>query len=93
MPDSSHFVILLGCSGVWTTRAATADDDTLIRPSAERLPGHALTLSLEHLWQEIQTQKDLNLPAHKARQTDGLARWQMDGRIRQVEGQPGGYGL
>ena len=36
-----------------------------MRPASDRLPGHALALSLHKVWEVIQHQKDLNLPAHK----------------------------
>jgi hypothetical protein len=36
-----------------------------VRPASDRLPGHALALSLHKVWEVIQHQKDLNLPAHK----------------------------
>ena len=42
-----------------------AEEDTLVRVSSDKLPGHALALSLQKVWEVIQHQKDLNLPAHK----------------------------
>ena len=36
-----------------------------MRVSNDKLPGHALALSLQKVWEVIQHQKDLNLPAHK----------------------------
>ena len=40
-------------------------EDTLVRVSNDKLPGHALALSLQKVWEIIRDQKDLNLPAHK----------------------------
>ena len=42
-----------------------ADEDTLVRVSRDKLPGDALALSLQKVWEVIRDQKDLNLPAHK----------------------------
>lgn len=36
-----------------------------MRVSNDKLPGHALALSLQKVWEIIRDQKDLNLPAHK----------------------------
>lgn len=36
-----------------------------MRVSSDKLPGHALALSLQKVWEIIRDQKDLNLPAHK----------------------------
>lgn len=33
--------------------------------SKDKLPGDALALSLQKVWEVIRDQKDLNLPAHK----------------------------
>jgi Root hair defective 3 GTP-binding protein (RHD3) len=44
----------------------TADEGhSLVQPAEDKLPGHALPLSMQRLWQIIREQKDLNLPAHK----------------------------
>lgn len=45
--------------------AGGADEDTLVRVSGDKLPGDALPLSLQKVWEVIRDQKDLNLPAHK----------------------------
>lgn len=45
-------------------------DDSLFRTD-NKLPGDALTLSTGSIWEVIRSQKDLNLPAHKA--SDGVA--------------------
>jgi len=45
-------------------RAAT-EEDSLVHVSEDKLPGQALPLSMQRLWQIIREQKDLNLPAHK----------------------------
>ena len=42
-----------------------SEEDTLVRVSNDKLPGHALALSLQKVWEIIRDQKDLNLPAHK----------------------------
>ena len=44
-----------------------------MRPAEDKLPGHALPLSLQRLWQVIREQKDLNLPAHKVIRTPTAA--------------------
>ncbi len=44
-----------------------ADEDTLVRTSADKLPAAALALSTKKVWEVIRTQRDLNLPAHKVR--------------------------
>ena len=49
------------------TLAGSAEEDSLVRVSNDKLPGHALALSLQKVWEVIQHQKDLNLPAHKVR--------------------------
>lgn len=36
-----------------------------MREAEDKLPGQALPLSMQRLWQVIREQKDLNLPAHK----------------------------
>lgn len=36
-----------------------------MRVSRDKLPGDALALSLQKVWEVIRDQKDLNLPAHK----------------------------
>ena len=36
-----------------------------MRRSRDKLPGHALSLSLKNIWEVIKDQRDLNLPAHK----------------------------
>ena len=41
--------------------------------SSDRLPGSALPLSLETMWEVVQSQRDLNLPAHKVSER-GLGR-------------------
>ena len=38
-----------------------------MRVSRDKLPGDALALSLQKVWEVIRDQKDLNLPAHKVR--------------------------
>ena len=65
MPGSSVAGTNLGAPG-------GAEEDTLVRVSGDKLPGHALALSLQKVWEVIQHQKDLNLPAHKVR-TNRLA--------------------
>ena len=42
-----------------------AEEDSLVRVSPDKLPGHALGLSMQKVWEVIREQKDLNLPAHK----------------------------
>jgi Root hair defective 3 GTP-binding protein (RHD3) len=44
---------------------AADEGQSLVRPAEDKLPGHALPLSMQRLWQVIREQKDLNLPAHK----------------------------
>mmetsp|Transcript_3599 Transcript_3599/g.10456 ORF Transcript_3599/g.10456 Transcript_3599/m.10456 type:complete len:858 (-) Transcript_3599:898-3471(-) len=46
-------------------RFTDQEEDTLVRPAEDKLPGQALALSMQKLWQVIREQKDLNLPAHK----------------------------
>ena len=41
-----------------------------MRTSRDKLPGDALALSLQKVWEVIRDQKDLNLPAHKVRHWD-----------------------
>ena len=48
------------------TLALLADDDeSFLRHSGEKLPGHALTLSMGKVWEVVRQHKDLNLPAHR----------------------------
>lgn len=42
-----------------------ADEQSLVRLSRDKLPGHVLPMSLKNIWEVIKDQKDLNLPAHK----------------------------
>lgn len=42
-----------------------AEEESLVRVSPDKLPGHALGLSMQKVWEVIREQKDLNLPAHK----------------------------
>lgn len=44
---------------------AAEEGDSLVRAAEDKLPGQALPLSMQRLWQIIREQKDLNLPAHK----------------------------
>eukprot|EP00887_Chlorella_sp_A99_P002604 scaffold6.g2604.t1 len=46
-------------------RFAADEPDTFLRPSEEKLPGHALALSMEKVWEVVREHKDLNLPAHR----------------------------
>lgn len=46
-------------------RFAEDDADTFLRPSGEKLPGHALALSMAKVWEVVREHKDLNLPAHR----------------------------
>ena len=43
----------------------SAEEDSLVRTSPDKLPGHTLALSMQKVWEVIREQKDLNLPAHK----------------------------
>ena len=52
------------------SRCSCADEDTLVRVSRDKLPGDALALSLQKVWEVIRDQKDLNLPAHKVQHRD-----------------------
>ena len=52
---------------------AADEGQSLVRPAEDKLPGHALPLSLQRLWQVIREQKDLNLPAHKVIRTPTAA--------------------
>ena len=61
-------------SGV-SSRSSCADEDTLVRVSRDKLPGDALALSLQKVWEVIRDQKDLNLPAHK------VQHWDFSGQI------------
>ena len=54
------------CSLCLTGKFA-ADEDTLVRTSADKLPAAALALSTKKVWEVIRNQRDLNLPAHKVR--------------------------
>ena len=36
-----------------------------LRTSSEKLPGHALGLSMGKVWEVVREHKDLNLPAHR----------------------------
>ena len=45
-----------------------------MRVSRDKLPGDALTLSLQKVWEVIRDQKDLNLPAHKVQRFSSLLR-------------------
>lgn len=54
------FVVLPDCDAGGLT-----GEDSLVRVSDDKLPGHALALSLQKVWEIIRDQKDLNLPAHK----------------------------
>jgi hypothetical protein len=42
-------------------------DESLLRHSDEKLPGHSLALSLRTVWEEVRDHRDLNLPAHRVR--------------------------
>ena len=53
-----------------SSRCSHADEDTLVRLSRDKLPGDALALSLQKVWEVIRDQKDLNLPAHKVQHRD-----------------------
>ena len=57
------------------SRHSCADEDTLVRVSRDKLPGDALALSLQKVWEVIRDQKDLNLPAHK------VQHWGISGQI------------
>ena len=55
------------CS-IWACKTGElTGEDSLVRVSDDKLPGHALALSLQKVWEIIRDQKDLNLPAHKVR--------------------------
>lgn len=41
------------------------DGEGYLRPSDDKLPGDALALSMEKVWEVIRDNKDLNLPAHR----------------------------
>lgn len=41
------------------------EDESLIRNTADKLPGQALALSMVKVWDVIKENKDLNLPAHR----------------------------
>ena len=41
--------------------------------SKDKLPGDALALSLQKVWEVIRDQKDLNLPAHKVQRFNSTA--------------------
>ncbi|KAK9839889.1 hypothetical protein WJX74_009244 [Apatococcus lobatus] len=41
------------------------EEESLVRVSSDKLPGHTLGLSMQKVWEVIREQKDLNLPAHK----------------------------
>jgi hypothetical protein len=41
------------------------DDEGLLRQSPHKLPGQALALSMDKVWEIIHENKDLNLPAHR----------------------------
>ncbi len=43
----------------------SAEEESLVRASPDKLPGHTLALSMQKVWEVIREQKDLNLPAHK----------------------------
>lgn len=43
----------------------SADKESLVRVSNEKLPAAALALSTSRVWEVIRSQKDLNLPAHR----------------------------
>ena len=45
-----------------------AEEDTFLRSSEEKLPGHALALSMAKVWEVVREHKDLNLPAHRVSQ-------------------------
>lgn len=46
--------------------SADADEgDSFLRQSDEKLPGHALALSMGKVWEVVREHKDLNLPAHR----------------------------
>ena len=78
-PQPCSHAVIWRCSGgvqclLWecrqpkssvTSRCSCADEDTLVRVSRDKLPGDALALSLQKVWEVIRDQKDLNLPAHK----------------------------
>ena len=44
---------------------AADEDESFLRRSAEKLPGHALALSMAKVWEVVREHKDLNLPAHR----------------------------
>ena len=46
-------------------RFAEDEPGSFLRPSEEKLPGHALALSMEKVWEVVREHKDLNLPAHR----------------------------
>ncbi|GAB4820674.1 hypothetical protein N2152v2_007720 [Parachlorella kessleri] len=41
------------------------EEGSFLRPSEEKLPGHALALSMAKVWEVVREHKDLNLPAHR----------------------------
>lgn len=41
------------------------EEEGFLRPSDEKLPGHALALSMGKVWEVVREHKDLNLPAHR----------------------------
>jgi len=41
------------------------DDEGLLRQSPHKLPGQALALSMDKVWEIVRENKDLNLPAHR----------------------------
>ena len=41
--------------------------------SKDKLPGDALALSLQKVWEVIRDQKDLNLPAHKVQRSSSTS--------------------
>ncbi len=46
------------------------EEGSFLRASAEKLPGHALALSMCKVWEVVREHKDLNLPAHRVRRHD-----------------------
>lgn len=41
------------------------EGESFLRQSDEKLPGHALALSMAKVWEVVREHKDLNLPAHR----------------------------
>ncbi|KAL4858391.1 Protein ROOT HAIR DEFECTIVE 3 [Chlorella vulgaris] len=47
------------------TAGEGADESSFLRVSDEKLPGHALALSMAKVWEVVKEHRDLNLPAHR----------------------------